>query len=62
MKTMSLRSATSALLVDLGRAGGEQVGEALAVAVGLEGQRVALGQQVLRHAVAHHADADESDA
>ena len=32
-----------------------------AVAVHHEGQRKALGEQVLRHAVAHHADADEAD-
>ena len=45
----------------LARAGRDQVGEALAVAVRLERQRIALGEQVLRHAVAHHADADEAD-
>ena len=47
----------------LGRAGGQQVGHALAVAVHGERQRVALGEQVLRHAVAHQSrGADESDA
>ena len=44
------------------RAGGEQVGDALAVAVHGERERVALGEQVLRHAVAHQSRcADESD-
>src|SRR5205085_6676474 len=46
----------------LGRARGEQVGDALAVAVHGEGERVALAEEVLRHAVAHEArGADESD-
>jgi hypothetical protein len=46
----------------LGRAGGEQVGDALAIAVHRERERVALAEQVFRHAVAHEArGADESD-
>ena len=55
--------ASSRGVFDLVRAGGEQV---LQVARGcgcaLKREREALGQQVLRHAVAHHAEADESDA
>jgi hypothetical protein len=43
------------------RAGGDQVGQVVAVAVDLEGQAEAFGQQVFGHAVAHHADADKSD-
>jgi imidazolonepropionase-like amidohydrolase len=46
----------------LGGAGGEQVGHPLAVAVHREGERVALREQVLRHAVPHEAGrAHESD-
>ena len=40
----------------------EQVLERLAVAVDAHRQRKALGDEVLRDAVAHEADADESDA
>ena len=48
-------------IVGLDGAGGEQVVEAGPVAVRHEAQRMALGQQVARHAMAHHAQADECD-
>jgi hypothetical protein len=60
MKTMSHCRATRRCCRFL-RAGGQQVGERAAVAVGLEVSAIALGDEVLRDAVAHHADADESD-
>ena len=44
------------------RPGGQQVLERLAVAVGAHRERKALGDEVLRDAVAHQADADEADA
>ena len=47
---------------DLDRAGGEQILQVGAVAMRLEAECEALGEQVLRDAVAHHAEADESDA
>ena len=44
------------------RAGREQVLERLPVAVRAHGERIALGDEVLRHAVAHQAQPDEADA
>jgi len=43
------------------RAGGQQIGELGAIAMDLEAQWVPLGEQVPGDAVAHEAEADESD-
>jgi hypothetical protein len=43
------------------RAGGDQVFKRLAVAMRAHRERIALGDDVLRHAVAHEAEADEAN-
>ena len=46
---------------EVARAGGDEVLERLAVAVRADGEREALGHEILRHAVAHEAEPDEAD-
>ena len=59
---MSELRATSALVRTSFGARRKQILERLSVAVHANGERIALGDDVLRHAVAHQPQSDETDA
>jgi hypothetical protein len=58
---MMVERAAEVFDAGLGRAPSQKVVDGRAVAVGGDGQGVALLDDVLRHAVAHQAGADEAD-